>query len=115
MHNKTTDQNERPQPRSDTNYAAEVAERIIAGLPTYSQVERGESFGRALATALRAAGYVDLESTSTCKTATYEALLGNGTTEVEIRCAVFMGVFTAIHVFPQTHQPTGEKKGRGKR
>lgn len=92
--------------------AEEVAARLVAGTLKHEQVDQGESFGRALAVALRKAGYVDLESTSTCKRASYEALLGNGTTEVEITSAVFMGAFTEVTAWPQTHQPPKARKGR---
>lgn len=92
--------------------AAEVAARIIAGTLKHEQVDQGESFGRALAIELRKAGFVDLVATSTCKRATYEALVGNGTTEVEITCAVFMGTFTEITTQAQSHQPPKARKGR---
>lgn len=49
-----------------------------------------------VASALRKAGWTDVESYSTCVKASYEAKLGKGDRRVEITAANFLGCFVQI-------------------
>lgn len=82
-----------------------VVKDVLSPNPYFRiQVEKGSTFGRELASALFAKGFRFLESGSTCKVASYEVLMGNGSVEVEITCGNFMGAYTIVDAHPQTRK-----------
>lgn len=84
--------------------AKELAAKLLFGELQDAQIDEGAVFGRDLASVFYSQGWKDLKAVTTFKHATYEALLGNGTNEVEITCGAFMGPFTQVQIRPQTHE-----------
>lgn len=81
-------------------------------LASPAQFNYGTNFATLLAAELRARGWVNLNPTSTCKVASYEVLLGDGVTEVDITAANLFGAYTEVVRRPQTHAPVDAKKRR---
>ena len=89
--------------------ASSIIDKTLA---SPAQFNFGASFATLLATVLRSRGWADLVPTSTCKVASYEVLLGDGVTEVDITAANLFGAYTEVVRRPQTHAPVDAKKRR---
>lgn len=87
-----------PETQKKTYTPAEIAQALNNGCKVPGQVEEGATWGRTLAEVLRRLDWVDFESHSYCKVASFEAHLKKGHRKVEIISASFMGVFTEVRV-----------------